>query len=191
MWEYRASKAPDQLLHYASPYYDPVKAHEYYMRHRKLKGRRIGAGASSLKEQLNREYQEEAKKLTTKANDDAAESRAEIQRDIATLRSKYKGMSKEERARHKSETQRDIQSLRLQIKRERADIFRRLGIDLGSLGSAYNQIYNEELARAGQRSGRTTKKTASTPITQQTDQPKKKQQNTTHPGGRRKIAEVK
>ena len=32
----------DELLqHYASPYYDPVKAHEYYMRTRELKGRII------------------------------------------------------------------------------------------------------------------------------------------------------
>lgn len=30
----------DELKHYASPYYDPVKAHEYYMRTRQLKGRR-------------------------------------------------------------------------------------------------------------------------------------------------------
>ena len=28
-----------ELRHYASPYYDPVKAHEYYMRTRELKGR--------------------------------------------------------------------------------------------------------------------------------------------------------
>lgn len=30
----------DHFLHYASPYYDPVKAHEYYMKNRELKGRR-------------------------------------------------------------------------------------------------------------------------------------------------------
>lgn len=30
----------DYLAHYASKYYDPVKAHEYYMRTRELKGRR-------------------------------------------------------------------------------------------------------------------------------------------------------
>lgn len=29
----------DYLIHYASPYYDPVKAHEYYMKNRELKGR--------------------------------------------------------------------------------------------------------------------------------------------------------
>lgn len=31
---------PSYLVHYASPYYDPVKAHQYYMDHRKLKGRK-------------------------------------------------------------------------------------------------------------------------------------------------------
>lgn len=31
------------LMHYASPYYDPVKAHEYYMKNRELKGRPTSA----------------------------------------------------------------------------------------------------------------------------------------------------
>lgn len=30
----------EYIRHYASPYYDPVKAHEYYMKTRELKGRR-------------------------------------------------------------------------------------------------------------------------------------------------------
>lgn len=33
---------PDSIAHYASPYYDPVKAHEYYERTKKLKGRKTG-----------------------------------------------------------------------------------------------------------------------------------------------------
>lgn len=36
----------DSLIHYASKYYDPVKAHEYYMRTRELKGRRSTANLS-------------------------------------------------------------------------------------------------------------------------------------------------
>ena len=32
------------LAHYASPYYDPVKAHEYYMQHRELVGRKSTSG---------------------------------------------------------------------------------------------------------------------------------------------------
>lgn len=34
---------------YASKYYDPVKAHEYYMKHRKLKGRKKKRKTSSKK----------------------------------------------------------------------------------------------------------------------------------------------
>lgn len=59
----------DELMHrtYASPYYDPVKAHEYYMRTRELKGRRSTSGlneegrnaASYVRKSLN----EERKKL--------------------------------------------------------------------------------------------------------------------------------
>lgn len=34
------------LQHYASEYYDPVKAHEYYMKNRELKGRRSASKLS-------------------------------------------------------------------------------------------------------------------------------------------------
>ena len=36
------SRRQDVLIHYASPYYDPVKAHEYYEQHKQLKGRPTG-----------------------------------------------------------------------------------------------------------------------------------------------------
>lgn len=55
-----------ELKHYASPYYDPVKAHEYYMKNRELKGRTSTAGlnengrnaARYVKQQLNNEKKE-------------------------------------------------------------------------------------------------------------------------------------
>ena len=37
------SERQDILMHYASPYYDPVKAHEYYEQHKHLKGRPTGS----------------------------------------------------------------------------------------------------------------------------------------------------
>lgn len=53
----------ESLKHYASPYYDPVKAHEYYMKNRKLKGRtstaslndKGKAAASYVKTNINAE----------------------------------------------------------------------------------------------------------------------------------------
>lgn len=38
------------LVHYASPYYDPVKAHEYYMRTRELKKRKAATALTSTKQ---------------------------------------------------------------------------------------------------------------------------------------------
>lgn len=43
MWSYNF---PPELKHYASEYYDPKKAHEYYEQHKQLKGRRTTAGLS-------------------------------------------------------------------------------------------------------------------------------------------------
>ena len=38
MWQYRTPTYSNELYHYASKYYDPVKAHEYYEKHKQLKG---------------------------------------------------------------------------------------------------------------------------------------------------------
>ena len=62
---------------YASPYYDPAKAHEYYMKHRKLKGNRSTKGMSDEqketlkygKEQLYQEHKQRLSKITTDANE--------------------------------------------------------------------------------------------------------------------------
>lgn len=43
---------------YASEYYDPVKAHEYYMRHRKLKGRRKKTALEMIDEPVDTTVEE-------------------------------------------------------------------------------------------------------------------------------------
>ena len=61
--ESMANSNQKELKHYASPYYDPVKAHEYYMKTRELKGRTTTAklndegkaAAKYIKEQLTTE----------------------------------------------------------------------------------------------------------------------------------------
>ena len=52
------------LEHYASKYYDPVKAHEYYMRTRELKNKRE---AESLKTTKQREIWQVSKDSIAKA----------------------------------------------------------------------------------------------------------------------------
>ena len=50
-----------ELSHYASPYYDPVKAHEYYMAHRELKGRQ----ASKLNDEGKEIWSETKENITS------------------------------------------------------------------------------------------------------------------------------
>lgn len=83
---------------YASKYYDPVKAHEYYLKHRKLKGQseRISTkglndegknAAKYVKEQIQAEKKEYNKQLSE-----------QLKQKIAELKESLKGASKEERA---------------------------------------------------------------------------------------------
>ena len=128
----------EELKHYASPYYDPVKAHEYYLKNRELKGRRSTAklneegknAAKYVKEQLNNERKQKVeihkegtnsaidslrgkKKSVVEAHKNAM--RAKIER----LREKLKGMSKEEKTRNKERIYGQIESLREDNKQER------------------------------------------------------------------------
>lgn len=139
----------EELKHYASPYYDPVKAHEYYERTKKLKGRRSTAGlndegkaaAKYVKERITAEKKQkiqsskdlkdkniktssESTKLTRKQAQEkkAATIKAnsqKLQAEVKSLRESYKGLSKEERAAKKEQVDAQIADMRARNKSER------------------------------------------------------------------------
>lgn len=113
---------------YASKYYDPVKAHEYYMAHRKLKGRKKGsvtlgttstagmneegkAAAKYVKENLTVEKKQVNEVLKQQMND-----------KISALRAELKRMNKYERKARKAEYQQKIADLRAENKEMRQKI---------------------------------------------------------------------
>ena len=153
IWSYQPGSDPDSLTHYASPYYDPVKAHEYYMRTRQLKGRKSVAGLSStqretaayVKEQLSEERKSKTEALKSEAESSANQHKAEMQREIATLRAKFKGMSKEERAENRGEMQREISRLRSLNAYRRKLIMQQYAVDAEGLKTEYDQKYEDEL----------------------------------------------
>ena len=153
IWSYNAGSDPDSLAHYASPYYDPVKAHEYYMRTRQLKGRKSVAGLSGtqretaayVKEQLSEERKSKTEALKSEAESSANKHKAEMQREIATLRAKFKGMSKEERAENRGEMQREISRLRSLNAYRRKLIMQQYAVDAEGLKTEYDQMYEDEL----------------------------------------------
>jgi iron uptake system EfeUOB component EfeO/EfeM len=87
----KAIQAEAEFMHYASPYYDPVKAHEYYMRTRELKGRRSTSKMSEeqkeawtyVKDQVSAEKKQknDANKAATKTEVEKLRSDASATRE--------------------------------------------------------------------------------------------------------------
>ena len=101
---------------YASKYYDPVKAHEYYERTKQLKGRTRSVSSlddegkqmwSYVKEQITNEKQSKTESL----KQELATSVAGIQAELSALRN----LSGQERGRKKAEIQSRIKALRTQL----------------------------------------------------------------------------
>lgn len=87
------------MSQYANPYYDPVYAHEYYMAHRKLKGRKKGLTEEDPVEQRSASTSEERSSQRVESVSERAHtsvSTAKMTRDqvlseIERLRSKLQG----------------------------------------------------------------------------------------------------
>lgn len=152
----------NSLKHYASPYYDPVKAHEYYMRTRELKGRGSTAGlneegkdaAKYVKEQLTTERKEkvgEHKAQTQSAIDRLKDEktsyveghRTQMQSKIDSLKSRLKGMSGDEKRHYSVQMKKTIAALREENKRERE----RLQQGFSGLTNALRGEHKSESAR--------------------------------------------
>lgn len=148
----------DEIKHYASPYYDPVKAHEYYLKNRELKGRRSTAklndegknAARYVKEQLSTERKQKVethKEQTNSTIDSLRENKnAQVeahknamQVKIDNLRQKLKGMSKEEKARNKERIYGQIDSLRADNKAQRQRLAESFKAASGSLRTEHKE----------------------------------------------------
>ena len=165
----------DILEHYASPYYDPVKAHEYYEAHKKLKGRKRTSDlneegrniASYVKEQINKERDSkiDAHRSQTDSQIESAQSerdrkveqhKNEMNSAIEALRNQLKRMSPARKRAHRDEIQADINALREENAEMRAELsaeFKQTKVDLNAghktekanLTAEYEEKYLQEL----------------------------------------------
>ena len=128
----------NEILHYTSPYYDPVKAHEYYMKHRELKGRNSTAGlndegkaaASYVKEQLTTERKAKVEankedtanqidKLREQKKSNIETYKAVMQSQIDRLKAKLSSMSSADKQKNRDRIAANIAVLREQNAAER------------------------------------------------------------------------
>ena len=118
------SSLPDESLkHYASPYYDPVKAHEYYMRNRELKGENSRKSTAGLNDEGKAVARYIKNQLDTerKSKVDAHNNQTQAQIDVkknnmdSTINAKKKNMIASIES-HKTQTKEKIEKLREELK---------------------------------------------------------------------------
>lgn len=118
------SSLPDESLkHYASPYYDPVKAHEYYMKNRELKGENSRKSTAGLNDEGKAVAQYVKNRLDTerKSKVDVHNNQTQAQIDVkknnmdSTINAKKKNMTASIES-HKTQTKEKIEKLREELK---------------------------------------------------------------------------
>lgn len=124
-----------ELKHYASPYYDPVKAHEYYERTKQLKGHSTGTSTAKLndtgkaavdyvKKSINSErdqkIQSEAAREKREAEAKISAYSQKVQQKIESIRAQIKDDNMMDS--HKEHLRAQIADLRNQNKLQRAAI---------------------------------------------------------------------
>lgn len=112
-WSYTGTSVQNDwhsyLKHYASPYYDPVKAHQYYEEHKKLKGRMSTAGLSKSQKEIAGYVK---KQITDEKKTNIASNKEEQKAKIAEL----KNNTTAEMNKYTEEAQGKIDSLREELK---------------------------------------------------------------------------
>ena len=131
----------NELRHYASPYYDPVKAHEYYEAHKKLKGRTSLSGlnekgreaARYVKNELTNERKQKVSAHKEQTNSRIEQKRSEtksarerfktqMQSKIDRLKRSLEGLSREAKAELRGQVNDEIKSLREENRKEREQL---------------------------------------------------------------------
>lgn len=159
------------LAHYASKYYDPVKAHEYYEEHKQLKGRQKvtlteegRAIAKNVKENMNAE--KKSKIQTNNENTKAiTDSNAKhLKNKVASLNKFLQQLSKPEREAQKERIHNMISSLRARNKEARKNLMEKKKNTNESIRADYKQRYATELEKIKQEHGKVSGKKGSKTI---------------------------
>lgn len=112
--------------------YDPVKAHEYYLKHRELKGRKKGAVRSTkgfsqtqkeqwqfAQNQLQEEHRQNNKAISSDSKEKRAQMVNQVNLRIKNLRNQLKALSPEQRAATKASLDNMIKGIRANLKIDR------------------------------------------------------------------------
>lgn len=143
----------ESFEHYASKYYDPVKAHEYYMKTRHLKGydtqgKTLNDQGKQAKAYITKRIREERysvlKKEQSNRNQKIYSSSVEMANQIRRLQLQMKQLTPEKKKTLGKQIQRKIAGLREDNARAKAD-FQKKYIEFAqkTLDSEINKLYSD------------------------------------------------
>lgn len=140
----------EEIQHYASPYYDPVKAHEYYMKTRELKGRRSTAklnddgkaAVKNVKQNLDNEKKEKIKEMQEEFKSKTAELRKKVKAILQRRREEWKnnyGAKPGKKGKNGRKASAISQAFRDKFKKENKVITDKLKTEISSLRDSIKQ----------------------------------------------------
>ena len=143
----------DSLQHYASKYYDPVKAHEYYERTKQLKGRKSRvqlneqgqAAAKTVKENITKERKERVESERQVKDSKIEAKKVELQNKIDSIRKRLDGMTSESKAKIREKLQLEIDGLREENNAFREELNTEFKQTSSNLKTEYDAKYESEL----------------------------------------------
>ncbi len=144
----------DEFEHYASKYYDPQKAHEYYERTKKLKGRQTNGrslNAEGLKakayvsKQISEERESVLKKERESTNQKIYQSSTEISSQIRQLQLQMKKLPADKKKTLGTQIRRKIASLRESNAQAKADFQKKYSQFAKTTREQYSKTMNNEI----------------------------------------------
>lgn len=145
------------LAHYASKYYDPVKAHEYYEEHKQLKGRQKvtlteegRAIAKNVKENINTEKKSKIQSSNEKTKAIVDSNAKHLKNKVASLNKFLQQLSKPEREAQKERIHNMISSLRARNAEARKNLMEKKKNTNASISADYKKRYETELEKIKQ-----------------------------------------
>lgn len=151
------------IAHYASKYYDPIKAHEYYEEHKKLKGRHKvtldeegRAIAKNVKENLNAEKKSAIEKSNEQHKATIQSNSAHLRNKVESLNKFLKQLSPKEKEVQKERIRKMISSLRLRNQAIRDNLQEKHSTANQSIRDDYKQRYETEVEKIKKEHGKTS-----------------------------------
>lgn len=156
------------LVHYSSPYYDPVKAHEYYEQHKKLNGRTTSGlnetgrkAANYVKTEINKERDSRISDEHSKYSKDLKIYMSRANSLVRSLKDKLRKMNKAQRKIFGPKILEQLNKLKMENDAKRSELLGTYKTEKEKITSEAESKYQNELSKISSDSSMVTQKTVS------------------------------